>query len=91
MFKHKILQLICYDADSLFSYGGGLEYLHRSPASRRRRKGNPVPGGYNWATLSLGDINMGTWFSGLGVGRKGEDIAKTNYCCEVQRNKNHIT
>jgi hypothetical protein len=25
--------------------GGGLEYLHRSPASRiRRRKGNPVPG-----------------------------------------------
>jgi hypothetical protein len=26
--------------------GGGVEYLHRSPAShRRRRKGNPVPGG----------------------------------------------
>jgi hypothetical protein len=26
--------------------GGGLEYLHRSPASRmRRQKGNPVPGG----------------------------------------------
>jgi hypothetical protein len=26
--------------------GGALEYLHRSPASRRRRrKGNPVPGG----------------------------------------------
>jgi hypothetical protein len=25
---------------------GGVEYLHRSPASRRRRrKGNPVPGG----------------------------------------------
>jgi hypothetical protein len=28
------------------SCGGGLEYLHRSPASRKRRqKGNPVPGG----------------------------------------------
>jgi hypothetical protein len=26
--------------------GGGVEYLHRGPAShRRRRKGNPVPGG----------------------------------------------
>jgi hypothetical protein len=26
--------------------GGGVEYLHRSPASRtKRRKGNPVPGG----------------------------------------------
>jgi hypothetical protein len=26
-------------------YGGGVEYLHSSPASRRRRrKGNPVPG-----------------------------------------------
>jgi hypothetical protein len=29
----------------LTSPGGGIEYLHRSPASRRRRrKGNPVPG-----------------------------------------------
>jgi hypothetical protein len=28
--------------------GGGLEYLHHSPASRKRRqKGNPVPGGYD--------------------------------------------
>jgi hypothetical protein len=34
--------------------GGGLEYLHRSPASRRRqRKGTPSRAwGYNWATLS---------------------------------------
>jgi hypothetical protein len=24
--------------------------------------------GYNWATQSPGDINMETWFSGLGVG-----------------------
>jgi hypothetical protein len=38
-----------------------------SPASRKRRqKGNPVPGGYNWATLFLGDINTGTWPSRLG-------------------------
>jgi hypothetical protein len=46
--------------------GGGIEYLHRSPASRKsRRKGIPVPGLYNWATLFLGDINTGTWPSRL--------------------------
>jgi hypothetical protein len=40
--------------------GGGLEYLHRIPASRKRRqKGTQCPG-YNWATLFLEDINMGT-------------------------------
>jgi hypothetical protein len=32
--------------DLLTPCGGGLEYLHRCPASRKRRhKGNPVPGG----------------------------------------------
>jgi hypothetical protein len=46
---------------------GGLEYFCRSPAdSKRRRKGNPMPGGYNWATLFLRDMNMGTWLSRLG-------------------------
>jgi hypothetical protein len=41
--------------------GGGFEYLHRSPASRRRRrKGKPSAWGYNWVTLFLGDVNMGT-------------------------------
>jgi hypothetical protein len=50
--------------------GDGFEYIHRSPASRmRRRKGNPVPEGYNWATLFLGDINTGTWSSRLGESR----------------------
>jgi hypothetical protein len=35
--------------------GGGLEYLHRSPASRkRRRKGNPVPGGITGSPCSWG-------------------------------------
>jgi hypothetical protein len=34
--------------------GGWLEYLHRSPASRRRRqKGSPVPGGYKYRGLAL--------------------------------------
>jgi hypothetical protein len=48
--------------------GGGLEHLHLSPvSSKRRRKGNPVP-------LSLGDINTETWFSMLGVGLKADDI-----------------
>jgi hypothetical protein len=32
-----------------FFFLPGLEYIHHSPASRRnRRKGNLVPGGYNW-------------------------------------------
>jgi hypothetical protein len=36
-------------------FGGGFEYLHRNPASRRRRrKGNPVPVSYKWATLFWG-------------------------------------
>jgi hypothetical protein len=51
------------------SRGGGLEH-HRSPASgRRRRKKNPAPGGYNWATLFLGYINTGIWPSRLGESR----------------------
>jgi hypothetical protein len=33
---------------------GGHEYLHRSPACRRRRrKGHPVPGGYKYGDLAL--------------------------------------
>jgi hypothetical protein len=35
--------------------GGGLEYLHRSPTSRKRRqKGNPVPGGITGPPCSWG-------------------------------------
>jgi hypothetical protein len=46
--------------------GGGFEYLHRGPASRRgRQKGNPVPG----PTLLPGDINTGTLPSRLGKSR----------------------
>jgi hypothetical protein len=34
--------------------GGGFEWLHRCLASRRRRrKGNPVPGGYKHGDLAL--------------------------------------
>jgi SRSO17 transposase len=29
--------------------------------------------GYNWATLSLEDLNTETWSSRLGVGRKADD------------------
>jgi hypothetical protein len=49
--------------DLALQVGGGSEYLHRSPASRgRRRKGNPlpggiighhVPGGYEYGNLAL--------------------------------------
>jgi hypothetical protein len=34
--------------------GGGLEYLHFSPAGNRwRRKGTPVPGGYKYGDLAV--------------------------------------
>jgi hypothetical protein len=56
--------------------GGGLEYLYRSPASRRRRrKGNPVPGGISGPPCHWGDINTETLSSGLGVGRNAVDLA----------------
>jgi hypothetical protein len=55
--------------------GGRLEYLHRSPASRRRRrKGNPVPGGITGPPCHW-DINTGTWSSRFGVGGKADDLA----------------
>jgi hypothetical protein len=42
----------------------------RSPAShRRRRKGNPVPGGITGSPCSWGDLNTGTWSSRLGESR----------------------
>jgi hypothetical protein len=60
--------------------GGGLEYLHRSIDSRRKRpKGNPVPGGVlvtvppsHWRG---GGINTGTWSSRLGVRHKADHLA----------------
>jgi hypothetical protein len=49
--RHRIGQIPC---------GGGVEYLHCSPASRgTHRKENPVPGGITGPTCSWGDINMG--------------------------------
>jgi hypothetical protein len=38
-------------------------------------EGNPVPGGYNWATLSLGNINTETCSSRFGAGRKADGLA----------------
>jgi hypothetical protein len=41
--------------DMSLQIGGGLEYLHRSLASRKRRcKGNPVPGGITAPPCSWG-------------------------------------
>jgi hypothetical protein len=49
------------------TYRHTLTELHRSPASRRRRrKWNPVPGAITGTPGSLGDINKGTWPSRLG-------------------------
>jgi hypothetical protein len=51
--------------------GGGLECPHRSPAnSRRRRKGNPVPGGINGHPVTGGHkyrdlvLQVGGWTQG---------------------------
>jgi hypothetical protein len=42
--------------------------------------------GCDWATLSLGDLNTGTWSSRLRVARKAEDLALSKkYFCEIQR------
>jgi hypothetical protein len=63
----------------IFPGGGWLEYLHRSPASRKgKREGNPVPGeDYNWATISL---RTETW---------GLDARLASLqCCETQRSEN---
>jgi hypothetical protein len=35
----------------------------------------PSAWGYNWATLSLADLNTEAWSSRLGVGRKADDLA----------------
>jgi hypothetical protein len=54
-----------------FPCGRGLEYLHRSTASRgRRRKGNPVPGGITAPPCRWGDINTWTWSSRLGLDKR---------------------
>jgi hypothetical protein len=58
-----------FSADScVWRFGDCLQSrVEAGPASRRRRrKWNPASGGYNWATLFLGDINTGTWPSRLG-------------------------
>jgi hypothetical protein len=74
--------------NKLSSRGGRLQYLHRSPESRRRRrKGNPVAGGITGPPCS-GGINTQTWFSRLGAGRKVNDLALSkNYCWETKEVK----
>jgi hypothetical protein len=48
-------KLICNNDLLDTPYGGGLEYLHRCPASRKRRqKGNPVPGDITGPPCSWG-------------------------------------
>jgi hypothetical protein len=52
-------------------WGGGWQYLHHSPASR---KGRPSARGYKLATLFLGDINMGIWPSRMGSLRWDDEV-----------------
>jgi hypothetical protein len=71
--------------------GGGLEYLHRSPESRRRRwKGNPVPRG-----ITGQPVTGGHKYRDL-VLQVGESDARLttlpwkNYCYEIQRSENRM-
>jgi hypothetical protein len=70
---------------------GGFEYLHRSSASRRRRrKGNPVPGGYKYRDLAsrlgesrIWDSKIWSWvprYSDLRM----TALARTNSNCKRQ-------
>jgi hypothetical protein len=53
--------------------GGGLEYLHCSPASRRRRR---IGTRCLWVKLGHPvDIYTGTWFCRLGLGPKAGGLA----------------
>jgi hypothetical protein len=80
--------------DLALQVGGGLEYLHHSPAShKRQRKGNLAPGGITRPPCFWGDINMGTWPSRLGG--VSDETVKYGYgfcatqtiewlCCKLQ-------
>jgi hypothetical protein len=66
-YKTRCQQLIMYS---------GLEYIHHSSVSRRRRrKWNRVPGEITGPTWHLGHRDAGTWSSRLDVERKGDDLA----------------
>jgi hypothetical protein len=63
---------------------GMLEHTHRSLRDVKRTRCR----GYNWATLSRGDINIETRPSRLGVGRKANNSAlKKIYCCGIKEVK----
>lgn len=50
--------------------------------------------GYNWGTLSLGDIDIEPWSSGLGVGYKTDDLALKKLLLwnpEIQRIGNQMS
>jgi hypothetical protein len=56
------------DVKNISLCGGGLEHLHRSPAiSRRRRKGNPVPGGLTGPACHWGTQIQGPGPPGWGL------------------------
>jgi hypothetical protein len=55
-----------------FSCGGGIEYFHRSPSSRKRlRKGNPVPGVYLGHPVPGGYKYRNLAFQAGGISRIG--------------------
>jgi hypothetical protein len=43
--------------------------------SYKAKEREPSAWGYNWATLSLGEMNTGTWPSKLGVGLETDELA----------------
>jgi hypothetical protein len=62
-------------SERVFPFGGGLEYFYRSPASRkRRRKGNPVPGG-----ISGPPCSWGMWIREPGVSNETVEYGREFY------------
>jgi hypothetical protein len=71
--------------------GRRLKYLHRNPASRRRRrKGIPVPGGIT-GPQCYGEHKKRHDLPGWGLdARLTTFLCKNKYCCENQRSEPHF-
>jgi hypothetical protein len=45
----------------------------------------PIACGYNWRSVSLGDLNEEIWSSVLGVEREADKLTlQNNYCCSCK-------
>jgi hypothetical protein len=78
--------------------GGEFEYLHRNPASgRRRQKGNSVPGAYKYGDLALqaeGVSHLREWslvMSPVGLGPENYCAGEAQQQCSSYRQRGRFT